>query len=103
MSVSPLPNGQYILIYQNGGMEPKVMMQLSKSPFGPFYPPKILYYCPEEREDKDFFAYNAKGHPSISPPDSLVISYNVNSFDFFTDVLTKSNLYRPRFIKISLE
>ncbi|GLR18734.1 hypothetical protein GCM10007940_33500 [Portibacter lacus] len=103
MSVSPLQNGQFVLVYQHAGMEPSVVMQLSKSPVGPFYPPKTIYHCPEVLEDKDFFAYNAKGHPSISSPDSLLISYNVNSFDFFVDVLTKPNLYRPRFIKISLD
>lgn len=103
MSVSPLKNGQYILVFQHLGMEGQVRMQLSKSPYGPFYPPKVLYECPELKEDKDFFAYNAKAHPSLSSPDSLLISYNTNSFDFFVDVLTKTNLYRPRFIKIGLD
>jgi hypothetical protein len=103
LSISPLPNGQFLLVSQKNGMEPYVHMQLAKSPVGAFYPQKTIWYCEEVDEDKDFFAYNAKAHPSISPEGKLVITYNVNSFDFFVDVLTKGHHYRPRFITLDLD
>ncbi|GJM33868.1 MAG: hypothetical protein DHS20C18_28690 [Saprospiraceae bacterium] len=103
LSVSPLPDGRYMLVCQKNGMEPQVDIQMAKSPVGPFYPKKTIWYCEEVDEDKDYFAYNAKAHPHISPDGKLLISYNLNSFDFFKDVLTKAHHYRPRFINLDMD
>lgn len=103
ISVSPLKDGRFIVVYQQNGLEPYVVAQMAKSPVGPFYPPKTVWYCDEVNDDKDYFAYNAKAHPSISKNGKLIISYNLNSFDFFKDVLVDANHYRPRFIELDLD
>lgn len=100
LSVSKLQNGQYALIYQGGGINPNIYMQLADSPVGPFGDKQEIWNTSEEVNDPDLFTYNAKAHPAISKPGELLISYNVNSFKFFDIIEDKPNLYRPRFVKI---
>lgn len=100
LSVSKLSNGQYALIYQEGGIYPKINMQLSDTPYGPFGELKAIWDTSSEVNDPDLFTYNAKAHPAISPEGELLVSYNVNSFKFFEVIESKPQLYRPRFIRI---
>ncbi|MEQ9423493.1 MAG: DUF4185 domain-containing protein [Cyclobacteriaceae bacterium] len=103
MSVSSLPDGRLILAYQFMTANPEIAVQQGASPIGPFHPMKKIWRTQEAGVDLDFFTYNAKAHPHLSPPGSLLISYNVNSFDFWNDILNKPNLYRPRFIQLKLD
>lgn len=100
LSVVPIADGQYALIYQYGGIYPEICMQVGPSPVGPFGPRQQIYSTKEDIDDPDLFTYNAKAHPAISKPGELLISYNVNSFKFFDVIESKPNLYRPRFIRI---
>jgi hypothetical protein len=100
LSLSVLPDGRYALIFQQGGMGRAVGMRLGKSPIGPFGPIIKLWDSSDALIKKSYFSYNAKAHPSLSEKGELLISYNVNSFDFFKDLETDPQLYRPRFIKI---
>lgn len=102
LSFSPLPDGRYILAHQRFGMAPEVAVQVAKSPVGPFFPTKDIWHCPEVDEDIDYFVYNAKAYPHLSGKGELLISYNVNSFDFFKDILTEAQFCRPRFIRLKL-
>lgn len=103
LSVTPLPNGKYILIFTAGGVEPAVHMRIGESPIGPFGPIISIWDCSDAIEEPEFFAYNAKAHPSLSQPGELLISYNVNSFKFWDQVRDHPNLYRPRFFKLKYE
>jgi len=103
LSLSPLPDGRYILVFQQGGMSPTVAMRIGSTPWGPFGPAKKIWECTESRENKNYFTYNAKAHPLLSAPGELLISYNVNSFDFFKEIQKNPYLYRPRFIRLKLE
>jgi len=38
-------------------------------------------------------------HPELSTNDELIISYNINSFDFWS-LFDNADLYRPKFIKV---
>ena len=98
MSVSPLPNGDILLTYQFMTAQPEVAIQVGSSLTGPFEPMQKIYRTEEVDQDKDFLTYNAKAHPHLSPEGSVLICYNVNSYDFFNDILSTPNLYRPRFI-----
>ena len=100
LSVSKLQNGQYALIYQGGGINPNIYMQLADSPAGPFGEKQEIWNTSQEVNDPDLFTYNAKAHPAISKPGELLVSYNVNSFKFFDIIESKPNLYRPRFVRI---
>jgi len=103
MSVSPLPNGEILLAYQFMTMGTDVVVQKGKSLTGPFEEKKIVWQTTENDRDKDYFTYNAKAYPHLSAPGEVLISYNVNSFDFWNDILTDPTLYRPRFVRWTIE
>jgi hypothetical protein len=100
LSVTPIGNGKYALIYQYAGLMPIIYMQIGPSPIGPFGPRQKVWDTSREITEKDLFTYNAKAHPAISAPGELLVSYNVNSFNFFKQIETIPDLYRPRFVKI---
>ncbi|MBT1707376.1 DUF4185 domain-containing protein [Fulvivirgaceae bacterium PWU5] len=100
MSVSAIGNGQYALIYQLGGIFSEICMQIGSSPVGPFGPRKVIWNTSPELTEKDLFTYNAKAHPALSKPGELLISYNINSFNFLEQLKKTPNFYHPRFIKI---
>jgi hypothetical protein len=100
LSVSELPDGRYALVFQVDGISSVIGMRLGRSPAGPFGPVINLYDSKAALVAPKIFSYNAKAHPSLSKSGELLISYNVNSFEFDKDILLFPNLYRPRFIKI---
>ncbi|EMR00966.1 DUF4185 domain-containing protein [Cesiribacter andamanensis] len=102
MSVSFLEDGRVIAAYQLDTNSPTVAIQVGRSPVGPFQPMKEVYHTPEIYEDLDFYTYNAKAHPHLSAPGELLISYNVNSFDFIDDIHRHPHHLRPRFIRVKL-
>ena len=100
LSVTPLGNNKYALIYQYAGIMPTIYMQVGPSPVGPFGPRQKIWSTSDDIKEKDLFTYNAKAHPAISKPGELLVSYNVNSFTFFEKIKQIPNLYRPRFVRI---
>lgn len=103
LSVSPLPDGRYALVFQTDGLGNNVGMRLGLSPQGPFGPVINLYTAPENSENKSLVPYNAKVHTNLSDPGELLISYNVISLDFFNDIKRWGHHYRPRFIRVKLQ
>lgn len=103
LSVSALPNGQYAMIFQLKGIYPTVCMRRGETPWGPFGEIEEIWDCEDALEEREFFTYNAKGHPSLSRPGELVVSYNVNSFAFWDQIEQYPHLYRPRFFRIIFE
>ncbi len=101
LSVSPLTDGRYLLVFQLDAISPWVAVRVGESPVGPWGEAQQLYRCPEADTDPDTFCYNAKGHPHLSQPGELLISYNVNTFDFFGDFFRDADIYRPRFIRLT--
>lgn len=102
MSITPLPDGRYALTFQVDGLGPYVGMRLSNTPYGPFGPIIRLYKVSKDiLKGPMYFPYNAKGHPALSKPGELIITYNVNSFNFWGgDVQQDGHLYHPRFLKL---
>ena len=88
LSLSELPDGRYALIFQQSGLGRNVCMRLGKTPYGPFGPIIKLWDTSAALEGKGFYSYNAKAHPSLSAKGELLISYNVNSFNFFAPSIT---------------
>ena len=97
-SVTPLYNGKFILVFQIGDY---AAYRIGESPVGPFGMFNIVYDTPEVNISDNVFVYNAKAHPSLSDDNSILISYNVNTFDFAENI-NKADVYRPRFIKLAL-
>lgn len=102
-SVTSLPDGRYLAAFQTDGLAAEVGIRVGRSPVGPFGPLQRIYRCPEVDLDPDIFVYNAKAHPHLSRPGELLISYNVNTFDFFGDFFRYADIYRPRFIRLIAE
>lgn len=103
LSVTPVPNGRYVLVFLEGGMGEWVSIRLGASPIGPFGPPHRIWRCPEVAEHEQVFAYNAKAHPHLSASGELLVSYNLNSLDFFGELLLDATIYRPRFVRLPLD
>ena len=100
LSVTPVGNNQYALVYQYGGLLPDIMLQAGSSPAGPFGPRQKVWNTSDDVREGKLFSYNAKAHPALSKPGELLVSYNVNSFDFAHEIERQPNLYRPRFVRI---
>lgn len=101
LSVTPLADGRFLLVFQRDALAPWVAARVGESPVGPWGEVVNLYQCPEAAADPDTFCYNAKAHPHLSAPGELLVSYNVNTFDFFGDFFDDASLYRPRFIRLT--
>jgi len=102
LSVTPLPDGRYLLVFLEAGMGEWVSVRLGTSPIGPFGQVHRIWRCPEVAEHEQVFAYNAKAHPHLSPSAELLISYNLNSLDFWGEFLEDATIYRPRFVRLPL-
>lgn len=102
LSVSSLPDRRFALVFQLGTMSPIVALRLGKTPYGPIGPVIKVYECGEGPQ-KNYFTYNAKAHPHLSAPGELLVSYNVNAFDFLNEINQNPNLYRPRFIRLKFK
>lgn len=99
-SVTPLGN-RYLAVYTEGGLSPRIMGRMADHPWGPWSEAVVLYECAEMARDKKVFCYAAKAHPSLSTGQEVVVSYCVNSFDFW-QVAREAHLYWPRFVRVTL-
>lgn len=102
LSVTPLADGRYALVFQVGGMSSTVGLRLGLTPHGPFGPIIKVWDC-KETQHKNYYTYNAKAHPCLSKQGELLISYNVNAFDYFREINANPHLYRPRFIRLKIK
>ncbi|MEJ7585984.1 MAG: DUF5005 domain-containing protein [Ferruginibacter sp.] len=101
LSMTCLPDGRFLLIFQVMGLSDKVGMRIAASPVGPFSDIIEIYTTPEWKEG--IWTYNAKAHPNLSKPGELLISYNTITADFWNDIQKNAHIYRPRFIKLKFE
>jgi hypothetical protein len=103
LSIYPIAKNKYIAVFQVDGISNKVGLRIGKSPVGPFGDIQDVWTIREHKKDSSFYTYNAKAHPSLSKPGELLISYNVNSYDFFRKIKEYPHLYRPRFIRVTFK
>lgn len=91
--------GRYTLVTGDATeiLSSAVVMYRSVSPEGPFTGKTELYRTPET--GGNVFTYNAKAHPQRGNGHTLVVSYNVNSFDT-NDLYVEVDNYRPRYVSI---
>ncbi|HIZ98536.1 MAG TPA: DUF4185 domain-containing protein [Candidatus Janibacter merdipullorum] len=102
LSVSRYRDG-YLMISSDTSepFSPDINAWTACDPEGPWQHPQTIYETPESRP-KDHFTYNAHGHPELSDDGELLISYNVNTFNF-DELMNNPTLYRPKFITLDLE
>lgn len=99
-SVTPFGHG-YLAVYTQNGLSPKIVARYAEQPWGPWSEATTLYTCPEMASIPKAFTYAAKAHESLSRGDEVVVSYVVNSTDFW-EVARNASLYWPRFVRVSL-
>lgn len=103
MSMTPLPDGRFALTFQLDTVSPTLAVRAASSPTGPFGPVQKVFECPQAmRRSAALYCYNAKAHPHLSDPGRLLVSYNVNSYEFMHDLEREPDLYRPRFVWLTL-
>ena len=101
LSMTPLPDGRFLLIFQEWGLSDKVGMRIAESPVGPFGELQHIWTAPESKEG--LWTYNAKAHLNLSKPGELLISYNTITDDFFNAIQKNADIYHPRFFKLKFE
>lgn len=107
-SVSPYRDG-YLLITQdtNELFSRNILAYTSCSPTGPFQLAGLVYEMPEvgafgSYGNPNIFAYNAHEHPELRTRDTLLVTYNVNSFDS-DELYEDASIYRPRFVEVEVD
>jgi len=100
-SVTPLPDGRYIAVFQLDALSTTIAVRYGASPTGPWGAPIPVYACPDTTVGKQVYTYGAKAHPHLSAPGELLISYHVNSFSFAQN-LKNADIYHPRFVRLPL-
>jgi len=98
LSVTPMPDGRYALLFQLDTLSGVTAMKIGDSPVGP-WGPKIDLWTAVTPPGIDVFTYNAKAYPHLSAPGTLLVSYNINAVDFW-DHFRYADIYRPRFFRI---
>ncbi|MBX9655170.1 hypothetical protein K2Y11_16270 [bacterium] len=104
-SITPVEirgNRNWLMVQSETMLGPHVMVRMSSSPVGPWSKPIAIYDVPDLQRNKKYFSYAAKGHPELSKPGELLITYVVNSFDFGA-MIHDPEIYRPRFIRLTLD
>ena len=91
--------GRYTLVTGDATeiLSSKVVMYRSDSLEGPWTGKTVLYSTPET--SGNVFTYNAKAHPELGDGRTLLVTYNVNSFDT-NDLYVDVDNYRPRYVAV---
>lgn len=107
-SVTEFRDG-YLLITQdtNELFSRNIVAYTSCSPTGPFQPAGLVYEMPEvgalgSYGNPNIWAYNAHEHPELRTRDTILVTYNVNSFDS-SELYEDASIYRPRFVEIEVD
>lgn len=95
-------NGKYYLVSQTTCYGRDIRIWESASPAGPFTNGRTLYRIPARYSLPEFITYNAVVHHAISRHGELVISYNINPTDFWSNFNNpgSADRYRPYFVRV---
>lgn len=99
--IQPSTEKQFLLVYTENGLSDKIVLRTATAPQGPWSDSQVVFQCPEMVRDKKVFSYAAKSHPMLSSDGELIVSYVVNSFDFW-QVFKDAQLYWPRFVRVPI-
>ncbi|MEZ0230022.1 MAG: hypothetical protein ACAI25_15465, partial [Planctomycetota bacterium] len=66
LSVTTSREGDRIeLVTTENGLSDKIVLREAVSPEGPFGAPRVIFTCPEQTWDKEYFTYAATAHPEL--------------------------------------
>jgi hypothetical protein len=101
-SISPIETAdglRYAMVQCEPLLGDHILTRSATTPFGPWSAPQAVYQVPNLNRAKKHITYAAKGHPEVSRPGELLVSYVVNSLDF-GESATNADIYRPRFVRV---
>jgi hypothetical protein len=90
--------GHFAAVYSEG-LSGDIVLREAPDPAGPWSERRVIYHCPDSNRSKAYYCYAGKAHPELSGPEELVITYAVNSNNFF-DLFNDPLLYWPRFLRL---
>ena len=90
-------NGHYYLVTHNHLLDKQIYIFDSPTPVGPWGNKRTIYCTPETTGNR--WTYNSFVHPQFTENGEILISYNVNSFDF-SELFENADYYRPYFIRV---
>lgn len=93
---------EYVLVYSKPFEGERILARTGQQADGPWSAPRIVHHCPEPSRDRRLMTYAAKAHAELSRPGELLITYCVNSNDFF-HMAADASVYHPRFVSVPLE
>ena len=88
---------RYVMVMSEPGLGRGIEVRWSCSPSGPWSRERTEYKVPDPGPGR--FVYAGKAHAALSAPGELLISFVVNSNDFF-EMAGNAEIYRPRFIVV---
>ncbi len=99
--------GKYVMNFTNFTITTSLALATADTPYGTFNNSTdklYIYDCPqtykilEKNGDSGIYTYNSKAHPHLSKNGELLISYNVNSYNF--DDRTSFEYLHPYFVTL---
>jgi tetratricopeptide (TPR) repeat protein len=101
-SVTPLPDGRFVMVFQlNDFLSRTVAVRYGDSPTGPWGDAIPIWNSREDDLSIHTYTYGAKAHPQLSQPGELLISYHTSTSKN-SEQYDRADIYRPRFIRLSL-
>lgn len=98
-SITRSRTGGYTMVHMEPNFGRRVMFRHARAADAHWSDAAPIYTCPEPGADTRLIVYSAKAHPAASSPDGLLVSYCVNSTDFW-HMLADASIYRPRFLRV---
>lgn len=92
--------GGFVAVYSQG-LSGDIVLRTSDSPAGPWSARRVIYHCPEAKPSQPLYCYAAKAHAELGARGELILTYAVNSNNFW-DLFNDPSLYWPRFLRLRL-
>jgi hypothetical protein len=92
--------GQFAAVY-SPDIFGDIVLRVSDAPAGPWSERRVIYHCPEMKQSRAYYCYAGKAHPELSGPGELIITYAVNSNNFW-DLFNDPSIYWPRFLRLKM-
>ncbi|MGQ8335001.1 DUF5005 domain-containing protein [Sunxiuqinia sp. A32] len=95
-------DGKYYLVSQEIIFGRDIYIWEAPSPIGPWTNKRTIYKIPEKYTHPEFITYNSTIHAHLSKEGELVLAYNINPTDFWSNFNNpgSADRYRPYFVRI---
>lgn len=91
-----------VMVHSEPMFGDRIFVRIAERPEGPWSAPQPVFRVPGIAGQKLRFTYAAKGHAHLSAPGELLVSYVINSNEFW-DMAADASIYHPRFIRVPLD